>query len=318
MQNLSVLVTGGLGFIGSHIVEYLLNNDVKKIRILDNASTGSFKNIESFMSDRIEIINGDICDYQTCYNSCSGIDVICHQAAICSVVKSVQDPDSCYQINVRGFLNILNSAKQHQIKRVVYASSSAVYGDVENCKQVEYQIGNPLSPYGLSKLVNEQYGSLYSRLYQMECIGLRYFNVYGPRQDGSSDYSAVISCFMTKMEQGIIPHIYGDGKQTRDFVYVKDVARANMLALLTENSNCYGNSINIGSGVQYCINDLYQIIAKQYSNQNIEPKYLPSREGEVLHSCADVKKSIKQLDFHPCYCLEMGIKEIYLFNRSKI
>ena len=247
MNNIAVLVTGGAGFIGSHIVEFLLNNGAKFVRILDNLSTGSLENINLLNKfDNLEFMQGDIRDLETCYRACQKIDVICHQAAFVSVPNSLNDPLTNHGINVTGFVNVLTAAKRAGIKRVVYTSTSVVYDGDTNVK-TENMIGEFKSPYATSKYINEIYGKLYTDVFGLECIGLRYFNVYGPRQNPNAEYAAVIPKFIEAILLGQQPVIYGDGSYSRDFIYVDDVVSANILALTTMNRNCFGQVFNVGT-----------------------------------------------------------------------
>lgn len=291
-----ILVTGGAGFIGSHICTYLIIKGYH-VRVLDNFSSGLTTNIEHLINHpNFELMEGDIRDINTCKKACKDITYICHQAAFISVALSVKDPVLNNDINVNGFLNILTAAKEHNIKRIVYATSAAVYGDCSELPSRESNIGNPLSPYGLSKHINEEYAYLFGKLYNMETIGLRYTNVYGKRQKLNGDYSAVIPKFISMLKKNEQPIIYGDGNFSRDFVHVDNVAYANYLALTTTNSKAYNQIFNIGLGVSYTINDLYHIIKTQL-NTNIEPKYENKREGDIPHTRADITKALNILGY---------------------
>lgn len=311
METKSILITGGAGFIGSNIVEYLLDNNVKHIRILDNLSTGKKSNIDFLLKKyaNLEFIHGDICNLETCRKAVKQIDIICHQAALVSVPESINDPLLSHQINTNGFLNILISAKEEGIKRIVYASSAAVYGDDETFPKIETNIGNLLSPYAATKFIDEIYASVFVRCYGMECIGLRYFNIFGPRQDPHSIYSGVISKFVELMGNNIEPQIYGDGTFSRDFTYVDNVVYANVQAMFSTNSEIFGQVFNIGCGEQCTLNELVKII-NQTLNKNIKPIYNKERPGDIPYSCADISKAISILDYKVLVNFNEGIKKL--------
>jgi UDP-N-acetylglucosamine/UDP-N-acetylgalactosamine 4-epimerase len=235
---MNILVTGGAGFIGSNLVETLLkDNRVTKVRVLDNLATGFFENIQEFMgSPKFEFVVGDIRDYNTCLSACEGMNAISHQAALGSVPRSVKDPITTNAVNITGFLNIFTAAKEQGVKRVVFAASSSTYGDSKGLPKVEDIIGNPLSPYAVTKYVNELYAKVFASLYGLEYVGLRYFNVFGPKQSPSGAYAAVIPLFMQAIIDGKSPLIHGDGLQSRDFTYVDNAVQANLCGLFTENA----------------------------------------------------------------------------------
>jgi UDP-N-acetylglucosamine 4-epimerase len=318
LKSKSILVTGGAGFIGSNIVEYLLNNNVKFVRILDNLSTGNKLNIEFLLNkfENLEFMYGDISNLETCRLAVKNIDIICHQAALGSVPRSVNDPLLSHISNVNGFLNILLAAKEIGIKRVVYASSSSVYGDNQQLPKVEENIGEVLSPYAATKKIDEIYGGVFSKCYGMECIGLRYFNVFGPRQDPNGAYAAVIPKFIQLMKDGKNPEINGDGSFSRDFTYIDNVVQANLLAMFSSNSKIFGKVINIGAGGQTSILDLFNII-KQTLNLNIEPVFKEIRKGDVAHSNADITKAKNILGYEPKILFNEGIiRTIEYFNKK--
>lgn len=301
-----VLITGGAGFIGSHIVDALLNLNYY-VRVVDNLFSGSMININHHLSNpNFEFILGDINNYDVCMNVCKNIDMICHQAAVGSVPRSVKDPLFSHNSNVNGFLNILLCAKENNIKRIVYASSSSVYGDNPILPKVEDNIGNPLSPYALTKSINEQYAVLFTKIYGLECIGLRYFNVFGSRQNPNGAYAAVIPKFIHNIINNINSTINGDGTFSRDFTYVSNVVDANIKALLTDNNEAFGNSFNIGAGGRITILDMYNVIKKAL-NSNIEPIFGKNRDGDIPHSNASIEKSQKILNYIPHVSFEEGI-----------
>ena len=309
MENKSILVTGGTGFIGSNIVEYLLSNGVKFVRVFDNLSTGKMSNIQ-FLLDKysnLEFMYGDISNLESCRNAVKGIDIICHQAALGSVPRSVNDPLSSHIANVNGFLNILISAKEVGIKRIVYASSSSVYGDNPTLPKVEDNTGNVLSPYAATKAIDEIYGGVFTKCYKMECIGLRYFNIFGPRQDPNGAYAAVIPKFIQLMKNNKSPQINGDGTYSRDFTFVDNAVQANVLAMFTQNINTFGTSFNIGCGGQYSLNELVQAINTGLG-KNITPIYGDLRQGDIPHSNADISKASDMLGYKVLVNFEEGIK----------
>ena len=288
------LVTGGAGFIGSNIVEELLKRG-QKVRVLDNFSTGKRENILPFL-DRIELIEGDIRDYRVVREAVDGVDFILHQAALPSVPRSVKDPIMTNEVNVGGTLNILDAAKNAGVKRIVYASSSSVYGNSEILPKSEDMSPEPISPYAVSKLAGEKYCKVFSEVYGLETVILRYFNVFGPRQDPNSQYSAVIPKFIAAMKRGERPVIYGDGKQSRDFTYVTNVVEANILACKADNVS--GEVFNVGCGERFTVRKLVDQLNK-ILGMDIRPDFQKERKGEVKHSLADISKAMKLLGYNP-------------------
>jgi len=310
MEKKSVLLTGGAGFIGSNIAETLLTNNVKFIRILDNLCTGNISNIKTLLLKypNVEFMYGDISNLETCRKAVKDIDVICHQAALGSVPRSVDDPLSSHISNVNGFLNILISAKEVGIKRIVYASSSSVYGDDVRLPKKESNMGKVLSPYAATKLIDEIYAHVFTLTYQLECIGLRYFNVFGPKQDPNGVYAAVIPKFVSSILSNKRPIINGDGSYSRDFTYIDNVVKANILAMTTTNSQAFGNVFNIGAGGQITILQLYNQI-KDSLNSSIEPIFSSHRKGDIPHSNADISLAKNILGYEPIVSFEDGIKK---------
>ena len=291
------LVTGGAGFIGSHIVEELVKRG-ESVRVLDNLETGKESNIAPFLP-KIEFIKGDIRDIETGQNGCSGVDYVLHQAALGSVPRSIDDPKTTNDVNITGTLNMLLSAREAKVKRFVFASSSSIYGDSKTLPKVETMPPNPLSPYALSKYTGEAYTIQFFRLYGLETVALRYFNVYGPRQDPNSQYAAVIPRFVSALAAGTRPVIYGDGKQTRDFTYVGDAVSVNLLACKASTVAC-GRPYNIAGGRRISINDLFYsiralVMEKRKRIGSIEPLYESSRPGDVRDSLADISEAKKFL-----------------------
>jgi len=304
----SFLVTGGAGFIGSNIVQYLIENGAKHVRVLDNLSTGFYKNIEPFEKEKaFEFINGDIRSLKECLSSCKGIDLVTHQAALGSVPRSIEDPITSNDVNVSGFLNILKAASENKIERVVYAASSSTYGDSKKLPKKEEEIGKPLSPYAVTKYVNELYADVFYRIYGLNSIGLRYFNVFGPKQDPNGAYSAVIPLFIKAFLNGQPPTINGDGNQTRDFTFVENAIQANINALLTKNTNALNQVYNVAYHERHTLNSLVELIKELTLSENVKPIYGPERNGDIIDSYADIDKAKKFLNYHPEFDLKDGI-----------
>jgi len=320
---LKVLVTGGAGFIGSNLCERLVQEDYEVI-CLDNFITGKRENIKGLFDKRnFSLIEGDIRDYETCLKATNGIDIVLHEAALGSVPRSIENPLLTHQCNVDGFVNMLNSSRENNVERFIYASSSSVYGDSEVLPRVEDKIGNPLSPYAVTKLANELYANNFARVYGMKVIGFRYFNVFGKNQDPDSPYAAVIPRFIKALINGQSPVIYGDGETTRDFCYVDNVVEANLLAMKTDNLEAFGKVYNIGTGQQTSLNELFTIIKasliSMYSEErqpknvlrlkSIEPKYKSFRQGDVRHSVANVQAAISNFGYNPKISVKNGIRK---------
>lgn len=299
-QQYKILVTGGAGFIGSNLVETLLKHEqVSFVRILDNLSNGHRRNIEDFIGHpNFEFIEGDIRDYNTCLQACKGIDRISHQAALGSVPRSIKAPLTTNDVNIGGTLNIFTAAKDSGIKRVVYACSSSTYGDSPFLPKREDVIGNPISPYAVSKLVNELYASVYAKLYDVNFIGLRYFNVFGPKQDPNGAYAAVIPLFVKAIMENKPPTINGDGLQSRDFTYVGNAVQANIKGLFTEKEEAMNEVYNIAVGERTTILDLFENL-KEVAGSNLQPLHGPDRTGDVKHSLADISKAMNYLGYKP-------------------
>ncbi|MBP7477856.1 MAG: SDR family oxidoreductase [Chitinophagales bacterium] len=308
LSSYTFLVTGGAGFIGSHIVEYLIKNGAKKVKILDNLLTGNYENIKPFENaPNFEFIEGDITQMDTCSKACKGVDFISHQAALGSVPRSIKDPSRSNLINVSGYLNMLVAANEAGVKRVVYASSSSVYGDEPNLPKVEERIGKQLSPYAVTKYTNELYAHVFANTYGMQIIGLRYFNIFGSRQDPNGPYAAVIPLFVDKILKGEKVNIDGDGEQTRDFTYVDNAVQANIRAMLTDNEAAVNQVYNIAVGENFSVNYMYNLIQK-YLNIYIEPNHREARKGDIRNSLADITKAKTLLGYDPQYRFEEGLK----------
>ncbi|MDM8540844.1 SDR family oxidoreductase [Desulfococcaceae bacterium HSG9] len=297
------LVTGGAGFIGSHIVDELLDRGIK-VAVIDNLSTGNLQNL-AHVQERISFFQGDIRDHDILTKAVQGSDVIFHLAAVVSVTQTVEQPIDSAMVNDLGTLSILEVARQHDVKKVIISSSCAVYGDSPKLPKIETMIPLPLSPYAVQKLTGELNAKVYNDLYGLKTVCLRYFNVYGPRQDPSSPYSGVISIFMSKAASKDTPVIYGDGNQYRDFIFVKDVVRANLLSAIDDKA-C-GKVFNIGSAKNTTINQLWKMICTMTALK-IKPEYRPERSGDIRESFADIKRAQSILGFLPEYSFEKGLE----------
>ena len=302
------LITGGAGFIGSNIVEYLFAHGVGAVRVLDNLSEGKRENLEPFMQlDNFEFMELDITDVDTCKRACEGVDYVCHQAALGSVPRSIETPLVTNEANATGFLNMLTAAKDGGVKRFVYASSSSVYGDSVNLPKVEAEIGNPLSPYAVTKYMNEVYSGVFALNYGIEVIGLRYFNVFGPRQKPDGPYAAVIPLFMDALMKGQSPYINGDGTNSRDFTFVANAVEANIKAMLTDIEGASGRSYNIAYGERTTISELFEAL-KEITNSDVQATYRDPRPGDIPHSLADISLARKYLGYDPQFGIEEGLR----------
>jgi UDP-N-acetylglucosamine 4-epimerase len=314
-----VLITGGAGFIGSNLAEQLLQDKrVSAVRVLDNLSTGSAVNIADLKNNpSFEFIEGDIRDYNTCLAACDGIDIITHQAALGSVPRSIHDPLTTNNVNITGTLNIFTAAKEKNIKRVVYAASSSTYGDHPGLPKEEEVIGKPLSPYAVTKYVNELYAQVYANLFDMEFIGLRYFNIFGPRQNPNGPYAAVIPLFAEALLNNKPPTINGDGSHSRDFTFVKNAVQANLLSLFTTDKKAINQVYNIACGQQTSLLQLFEIL-KHASGSSLQPIHGPERKGDVKHSLADISKAKKLLGYVPAVSVEEGLKRTFKWYKRML
>lgn len=310
------LITGGAGFIGSNLVKYLVQHNAGRIVILDNLSTGYLENISSYLSDsQVEFIEGDIRDYDTCKSAMQNIDYVLHQAALGSVPRSIVDPITTNQVNISGFLNILQSARESGVKRMVYAASSSTYGDSPSLPKQEDIIGNPLSPYAVTKYVNELYADVFSRVYGFHSVGLRYFNVFGPKQNINGPYAAVIPLFITKILNNERPVINGDGSTSRDFTFVSNVVQANIKALFTHNIARH-EVFNIACNQQTTLKELVSAIVEELGS-SVEAMYDSERTGDVKHSLADVSKAKSVLDYEPDILFKEGLTKTIAYFRDQ-
>ena len=312
LENKKILVTGGAGFIGSNIIEYLLPKK-NKITCLDNLITGKKENIEIFLDNpNFKFIEGDITNIDDCDRACKGNDLILHQAALGSVPRSIENPIRTNDININGFLNILWSAKKNNIKRIVYAASSSTYGDSKKLPKIENQVGLPLSPYAVTKYVNELYAGVFANLYDLELIGLRYFNVFGRKQDSNGAYAAAIPKFIKSFINYESPIIHGDGTQSRDFTYIDNVIQANELAATTKNIKALNQVYNIACGEQSFLNDLVETLKELLSKfddqiKNVNVSYGPERVGDIKHSLASIEKAQNLLNYQPSHNVKSGL-----------
>lgn len=314
-----ILVTGGAGFIGSNIVEALLQDPrVTRVRVLDNLATGSLENMKAFLDDpRFTFMEGDIRDMDTCRRACEETDRISHQAALGSVPRSINDPITSNNVNITGTLHMFTAAKEAGIKRVVYAASSSTYGDHPGLPKVEDQTGNPLSPYAITKLVNELYARVYAQLFDMEFIGLRYFNIFGPRQNPNGPYAAVIPLFAEALLRRQPPTINGDGTNSRDFTYVSNAVQANILSLFTSNREAVNQVYNIACGEQTSLLELFNGLNRE-AGTDLQPVFGPERLGDVKHSLADISKARTLLGYEPDITVEEGLKRTMEWYRGRL
>ena len=314
LSNKTILVTGGAGFIGSNLCEVLLEKE-NKVVCLDNFATGKRENLEELLKDsNFTLIEGDIRKLEDCLKACQGVDYVLHQAALGSVPRSIKDPITSNDVNVSGFLNMLVAARDNGVKRFVFAASSSTYGDSESMPKVEDIIGKPLSPYAITKYVNELYADIFSKTYGLETIGLRYFNVFGRKQDPNGAYAAVIPKFVSQLMKGESPVINGDGNYSRDFTYIDNVIQANLLSLVTTNEKAINTVYNVAYGDRNTLNDLMGYL-KEYLSEfdskisNVDVIYGPNRAGDIPHSHASVAKAKENLNYNPQFTLQQGLKE---------
>lgn len=319
LSNYSFLVTGGGGFIGSNLVEYLLKYKAKKVRVLDNFSNGYRENLTEFMDNpAFELMEADIRDLESCKRGMDGIDFVSHQAALGSVPRSINDPVTTNDVNISGFLNMIIALKEsNTVKRMVYAASSSTYGDSKDLPKVEDHIGKPLSPYAVTKYVNELYADVFGKTYGTDVIGLRYFNVFGPKQSPNGAYAAVIPLFMKALKDNEAPKINGDGEQTRDFTFVDNAVQANVRGFFA-SKEASNEVFNVACGERITVNQLWNNLSEA-ANKDIRPIYGPERQGDVRDSLADISKANSLLDYRPSYTVKEGLKVTWdWFNNINI
>lgn len=318
ISGLSFLITGGCGFIGSNIITYLLKYNAGRVVVLDDVSTGFKKNIEPFLSKKnFSFIQGDITNPEDCRKACEGIDYVNHQAALGSVPRSVKNPAATHAVNATGFLNMLIAARDAKAKRFVYASSSSVYGDHPVLPKKEEETGNPLSPYAVTKKTNELYANVFATTYQMEVIGLRYFNVFGPNQSPEGAYAAVIPLFMKAVLNKTSPFIDGDGEQTRDFTFVENAVQANILSFFAEKKEALNQIYNVAVGEKISINHLYNEIAS-LGNSTVKAQHRETRAGDIRNSLADISKAETLLGYDPRIKVNEGLKIAFDWYKENI
>jgi UDP-glucose 4-epimerase len=312
-----ILVTGGAGFIGSHIVDRLLEEDFEVI-VIDNLEFGKMENIAHHQNEKnFHFVRGDIRNWQFVNETMKDVDAVFHEAALASVALSVQDPILTNEVNVSGTLHLLKAAADLGVKRFVYASSAAVYGETRTPEKREDEASSPKSPYGVSKLAAEKYAKSFFEVYGLETVSLRYFNVYGPRQsvDLKGQYGSVITIFLSRLLRNMSPIIFGDGEQTRDFVYVKDVAQANVLAMTSKNA--VGECFNIGTGTRISVNQVAQVLKSLINKKEIKNVYADPRPGDIRHGYADISKAKRMLNYIPKFSFEKGIADLVKWYNSQ-
>lgn len=316
IKEYSFLVTGGAGFIGSNLVEFLLKHEARKVRVLDNFSNGHLKNIKEFIGNpAFDLVEGDIRDLETCKLACQDIDFVSHQAALGSVPRSIHDPITTNEVNISGFLNMLIAVKDTGVKRMIYAASSSTYGDSKALPKVEDVIGNPLSPYAVTKYVNELYAHVFGLNYGVETIGLRYFNVFGPKQDPNGAYAAVIPLFVQAILEDESPFINGDGEQTRDFTFVENAVQANICAMLTENENAVNQIYNVAVGDRTSVKQMFEIL-NDVEHKSLKASFRDSRLGDVRDSLADISKATRLLGYNPQVRFKEGLIKTYNWYKA--
>ncbi|MBK6620307.1 MAG: SDR family oxidoreductase [Saprospirales bacterium] len=317
-MGINLLITGGAGFIGSNLVEkYLADERTDLVRVVDDLSTGYYENILEFESHpKFEFVKGDICDYSVCERAMEGIHKVTHQAALGSVPRSIANPSRTNEVNVGGTVNILHAAKSAGAERVVLAFSSSTYGDSAELPKVEERIGRPLSPYAVSKYAAELYAEVFSRTYGLNFIGLRYFNIFGPRQNPDNPYAAVIPIFCKAFIEETQPLIHGDGETSRDFTFVENALHANDLALFTSDKAAFNQVYNVACGEQISLNDMVDML-RQITGKDIQALYGPERAGDVKHSKADISKIRKVLGFEPKVRMQEGLRRVFQYYSEK-
>lgn len=316
LHGFSFLVTGGAGFIGSNIVAYLLKHGAGHVTALDNFSEGLSRNVEPHLGlPNFTLLQSDLTDYDACLEASKNIDFVFHQGALGSVPRSIEFPLKTNAANVTGFLNMLEASRKNGVKRFVFASSSSVYGDNADLPKVEKNIGKPMSPYAVTKLVNEQYAAIFHRTYGMETIGLRYFNIFGPNQKPDGAYAAVLPLFMKAILENKPPYINGDGEQSRDFTFVENAVKANILAAFTQNEAAFGQVFNVATGANYSVNQLFAMLC-EIAGSNLKPIHRDERPGDIRNSLADISKSREILGYIPEVETKEGLKKAFSWFKS--
>jgi UDP-N-acetylglucosamine 4-epimerase len=320
---MKILITGGAGFIGSNLTEHFLSKNYRVV-CLDNFSTGHYHNVQEFQKNpNYKLIEGDIRDLTVCSDAVEGVDYVLHQAALGSVPRSINDPITTNDVNISGFLNMLVASRDAKVKRFIYAASSSTYGDSESLPKVEDVIGKPLSPYAITKYVNELYAEIFSKTYGMETIGLRYFNVFGRKQDPNGAYAAVIPLFVKQLMNYESPVINGDGNYSRDFTYIDNVIQMNELAMLTQNEGALNTVYNTAFGDRTTLTQLVHLLKENLAKfdpriEKVEVIYGPKRDGDIPHSLASIEKAKSMLGYNPQFSIETGIKEAVKWYFEKL
>lgn len=308
LSDFSFLITGGAGFIGSNIVQYLMDNGAGLVRVLDDFSNGYRENLSKYIgNDRFELLEGSITDVDTCITACEGIDYISHQAALGSVPRSIKNPLATHEANATGFLNMITAAKNAGVKQMVYASSSSIYGSNVDLPKLEENTGHPLSPYATSKKTNELYAKVFKNVYDFNSIGLRYFNIFGPKQSPNGPYAAVIPLYMNALLANESGKIFGDGEQSRDFTFVENAVQANIKGMFTTSEAIYGEVCNIACGEKTSVNQLYSVL-KNAANASAEAEYCPPRTGDIRDSLASIAKAKAHLGYDPKVNIKEGLE----------
>ena len=317
-KKIKLLITGGAGFIGSNLVAHFLEDErVSLVRVLDDLSNGYYDNIKEFEKHpQFEFIKGDICDYDTCLEATEGIDKITHQAALGSVPRSIENPMRSTEVNILGTVNMMHAAVKNNVERIILACSSSTYGDHPGLPKVEDKIGKPLSPYAVTKYSIEQFADVFQQTYGLDFVGLRYFNVFGPKQNPDNPYAAVIPIFCQAFIDDEQPTINGDGKTSRDFTFVDNAVQANDRALFTDNNEALNQIYNVACNDRTTLNEMVEAL-QEISGKNIKPKYGPERPGDVKHSEADISKIENLLEYKPKIYFKEGLKKVYAWYEGR-
>ncbi|MFZ1799990.1 MAG: SDR family oxidoreductase, partial [Chitinophagaceae bacterium] len=318
MTNIKILITGGAGFIGSNLVEkYMTDDRIALVRVIDDLSNGYYENIQEFENNpKFEFIKADICNYEACIAATKNINKVSHQAALGSVPRSVENPMRTTEVNILGTVNILHACVVNKVERIVLACSSSTYGDSKELPKVEDNIGKPLSPYAITKFAVELYADVFQKTYGLNYVALRYFNVFGPKQNPDNPYAAVIPIFCKAFLENKPATIFGDGETSRDFTYIANALQANDLALFTENNDALNQVYNVACGEQTTLNEMVEML-RQISNNNMNAQYANERKGDVKHSEANIDKAKNLLQYHPDILFKAGLEKIYQWYQSE-